>query len=52
MTRVNLLFDFKVTRRDSAINLLSDKLKIEVSYYGGKMITFPTICPIFIAGLG
>ena len=30
MVKVNLLFDYKVTRRNSAIDLLADKFKEEV----------------------
>ena len=31
MVKVHLLFDYKVTRRNSAIDLLADKFKEEVS---------------------
>ena len=32
MAKVNVLFDYKVTRRVSAINLLSDALKVQVKW--------------------
>lgn len=49
MLKVHLLFDFKVTRRNSAIDLLADKFKEEVrslsdGVYVKRILLFSIVC--------